>query len=153
MSSEKWDAWVKANLDRLPRRMPLSAFMRELPNWALADITGDTDTGEPSNVAVHAAIVHESLWQDGESIRFSNSLPTCMVMVGVLEIQRRYGISRWIIEGDDRLTNSNELVVEMNPSVTHLLEDTTIDTAEFLRKAIALTIASDWCDVALLRAP
>jgi len=75
------------------------------------------------------------------------------VMVGVLEIQRRYGISRWIIEGDDRLTNSNELVVEMNPSVTHLLEDTTIDTAEFLRKAIALTIASDWCDVALLRAP
>lgn len=160
--------WIIRNRDRFVRRMPLSAFLKLFPAWLLKDAyESASEAGEHASdrelvvrsAALALALEHLALWVDspGSAVELSaERLASCVDALRAacaLEFQRRCGLFRVHVEGEDRLDLEPRMSVEINPLVVELLKESGEAIApgsrEFeavMARALPAALNSDWAD-------
>lgn len=163
MVIEKMRQW--ASEQDFSREMPLSDFLRLMPNWLLDAASDEVDDEDPEGVSLCLAILHEALWSGGIVEATDVQLCEMIAVMGtacVMETQRRLGVHRYTVEGEDRLLSENsKLSIELNPAIMPLITSDeghrlfhgakpdgpmTQDEAAFNRRLIEIAVNSDWFD-------
>lgn len=163
MNIEKVNQW--AHEQDFSQQMPLSEFLRLMPNWMLDAVSDEQDSEGAECISLFLSVTHEALWSDGIVEATGDQLCRMVAVMSAacaMETKRRFGICRYTVEGEDRLLSENsKLLIELNPAIMpHITSDegrrlfqrgkpdgpATQEEVAFNKKMIEIAITSDWFD-------
>lgn len=153
--------WVLANQSEFRARMPLTEFLRVMPNWLLKEVSANNDAW--LDAAVFLVQYFEGLWSTPighlgwltttECYKWCVSLSAGCLM----ERERRLGMSRWTVNGDDRLRDAEQtMTFEINPALIgpmrEPLPSNDVSAIAALRERCArIALTTDWPDFEALK--
>jgi hypothetical protein len=163
--------WISAMLADFPRRMPLSAFLRLVPMSLVVQVQGTSEEALrapcdeillASCPAAALTLCHLWLWSDeGSRVVRSTDVEACMHAMRVacaLEHQRRLGLVRVHVEGEDRLTpdeSGGNMTIEFNPAFFAAVRrlgrtPNPFEIQELIAQVMPQVLESGWADPAAL---
>ncbi len=160
--------WILHNQARLPPRMPLFEFLRLLPPWVLKEVEASAAVMEQASSEVELVenssatvltLYHLALWSDDPIGSLALGVSEVVACVEALraacaiEFQRRQGLLRVHVRGEDRLDRPPGIELELNPLVFDALKALRVAPAAgspeftaFLAKVLPLALNSEWAD-------
>lgn len=152
--------WSKKNSRKLQPMMPLTAFLRELP-WGI--VRDASDAVEPSLTAKGLALLFMFLHSPNADGSVNESLErlcdsfAAMAVACAFELNRRLGVHRYTVDGDDTLLGAGKIIIELNPAldpwiragVAPILDRDDPIADQIIRTAMS----TSWCDHASISGP